>query len=61
MKEDFQNSAIKSHLQTSFKLDTLMQVSLRGIELVNMDWRALFELWSNTRSKRILMFKAKFL
>ena len=49
------SNAIKSHLRVSLKLDTfdaLMQVSLSGMELENMDQRIVFELWCNIRNQR---------
>ena len=57
MKEDFEKNAFKSHLQPLSKLDTLdalMQVSLCGIKLENIDSRVVFKLWRNTRNQRIL-------
>jgi hypothetical protein len=50
----------KSHLQGSLKLDTLnalMRVSLCNIEMDNMDWRMIFEVWQNMTNYRILILE----
>jgi type IV secretory pathway TrbL component len=45
-----EQNAIKSQLRASLKLESLnamMQMSLCVIELENMDWKVMFELWCN--------------
>lgn len=35
-------------------LDALMRISLNGPELSNVDWHAVYEIWIDTKSRRIL-------
>ncbi len=52
-----EQNVIKSQLWTSLKLESLnamMQMSLCMIELENMDWKVIFELWCNMRKWKSL-------
>ena len=35
-------------------LDALMRISLNGPEPSNVDWHAVYKVWKDTKSKRIL-------